>query len=142
MGERIALVATDEELRRCYPVMRELRPQLNEASFIARVQRQQASGYRLACLCAGGEVMALAGFRFGESLAWGRFLYVDDLVTRAAARSCGHGRRLLAWLHEQARLEGCEQLHLDSGVQREGAHRFYQREGMARAGYHFVTALD
>ena len=29
--------------------------------------------------------------RLGENLAWGRYLYVDDLVTLPAQRSLGHG---------------------------------------------------
>ena len=36
---------------------------------------------------------------------------------------------------------GCAQLHLDSGVQREKAHRFYFREGMGVNAYHFRIEL-
>ena len=85
---------------------------------------------------------AVAGFRILENLAWGRFLYVDDLVTRSDARSHGHGARLLRWLRRLARSEGCIELHLDSGVQRVDAHRFYEREGLRRSSYHFSMALD
>ena len=31
--------------------------------------------------------------------------------------------------------------HLDSGLQRRDAHRFYAREGMAASGYHFAVKL-
>ena len=31
--------------------------------------------------------------------------------------------------------------HLDSGTWREGAHRFYKREGMELTSYHFASAL-
>ena len=41
-----------------------------------------------------------AGFRVAECLAWGRFLYVDDLVTVGSARFRGCGQRLLDWLNE------------------------------------------
>ena len=34
--------------------------------------------------------------------------------------------------------ESCRQLHLDSGIQREETHRFYEREGISRAGFHFA----
>ncbi|WP_363928505.1 hypothetical protein [Thiobacillus sp. 0-1251] len=36
-------------------------------------------------------VVAVAGFRVGDNFAWGRFLYVDDLVTHPAHRSKGYG---------------------------------------------------
>ena len=84
----------------------------------------------------------MAGFRIGESLAWGRFLYIDDLVTLSSRRSRGFGAALLSWLVEFATKEGCDQLHLDSGIQRKDAHRFYEREGMQLAGYHFAKRVE
>jgi GNAT superfamily N-acetyltransferase len=78
----------------------------------------------------------------GENLAWGRFLYVDDLVTHPGHRSKGHGATLLSWLEERAALEGCDQMHLDSGIQRTEAHRFYEREGMTMTSLHFVARIS
>ncbi|WP_018954325.1 GNAT family N-acetyltransferase [Thioalkalivibrio sulfidiphilus] len=132
----------EADLVACYPVMHALRPRLDLEDFIARVRRQQAGGYRLAMLEADGQVVTVAGYRLGDNLAWGRFLYVDDLVTLESARSRGHGTRMLAWLRAEARREGCVQLHLDSGVQREDAHRFYLREGLQMTSLHFAERLD
>lgn len=135
----IRLAESDAEIIACYPVMRELRPHLVAGEFLSRVRRQQAAGYCLAFLEEQGEVRAVAGFRCGENLAWGRFLYVDDLVTASRCRCRGHGARLLAWLKARAVELGCAQLHLDSGVQRKDAHRFYEREGLRMASLHFVA---
>lgn len=66
---------------------------------------------------------------------------MDDLITLPAHRSKGFGSRLLAWLREFAAKEGCLQMHLDSGMQRKDAHRFYEREGMAVSGFHFVENI-
>jgi GNAT superfamily N-acetyltransferase len=81
------------------------------------------------------------GFRIVESLAYGRFLYVDDLVTAEDARSAGHGERMLDWLAGVGRDEECGSLQLDSGVQRHEAHRFYFRKGMNISSYHFSKPL-
>jgi hypothetical protein len=32
-------------------------------------------------------------------------------------------------------------VHLDSGVQRKDAHRFYEREGMKLASFHFSQVI-
>ena len=136
-----AITNTDEDIRACFPVMRELRPYLTEQEFLARVRRQQSTGYQLAFLRAETGVVAVAGFRINESLSWGRYLYVDDLVTLAEQRSQGHGAALLRWLRDRAVSEGCHQFHLDSGVQRVDAHRFYEREGLVRSCYHFSEIL-
>lgn len=129
---------TDEAVAGCFPVMQQLRPALSVEEFVDRVRRQQEAGYRLAYLQQNDAPVAVAGFRVLENLAWGRFLYVDDLVTTDDARSRGHGKRLFDWLLDEAKRLGCEQLHLDSGVQRFAAHRFYFRERMEITSYHFA----
>jgi GNAT superfamily N-acetyltransferase len=137
----ILIARTDAEIAACYPVMRELRPHIAQDQFLSRVRSQEGAGYRLAYIQDQTGVVAVAGFRIGENLAWGRFLYVDDLVTLPEHRSKGHGAELLSWLKEQAAKGGCEQMHLDSGIQRKEAHRFYEREGMSMASLHFVEKI-
>ena len=140
---RIAIATIPEEIRRCHSVMRELRPLFQEPEqFVERVLRQQNEGYQLAFLESEGEVCAVAGYRVLESLFSGKFLYVDDLVTRESDRSCGFGGELLDWLVEQARARGCENLELDSGVQRFDAHRFYFSKRMSISSYHFRIKID
>lgn len=131
---------TDSEILACYPAMRELRPHTAEDQFLSRVRNQAKTGYRLVFVEESDGVVAVAGFRVGENLAWGRFLYVDDLVTLPSRRSKGFGVSLLSWLREFAAKEGCVQMHLDSGIQRKDAHRFYEREGMSISSFHFVVA--
>lgn len=139
----IRLATTEDDLHRVWPVMQQLRPNLPDAAtFIATVQRmQRRHGYEIAMLDDHGEVVAVAGFRIDEMLFRGRYLYVDDLVTDAEARSSGHGKTLLDWLRARARADGCTQLALDSGNHRTDAHRFYQREGMEPFATHFVEVL-
>ena len=138
---QIDLAETDEDIRACFPVIRHLRDVEDATSFLRRVRSQQRSGYHLAALRDGAGPVAVAGFRFGENLAWGHHLYVDDLVTLPEARSRRYGAALLAWLVEFGRARGARQLHLDSGKQRTDAHRFYEREGLEASSLHFRRAL-
>ena len=137
----IHIATTDAEIAACYPVMQELRPHITADDFRSRVRKQQNSGYRLAYAEESKEVVAVAGFRISENLAWGRFLYVDDLVSLPGHRSKGIGTDLMSWLKEFAKRENCLELHLDSGIQRKDAHRFYEREGMSSAGFHFSEKI-
>ena len=141
MSEQIFLAKEDDEIQSCYPVMAELRPHVKPDEFISRVRRQmESAGYRLACLT-DGEVKAVAGFRISECLAWGKFLYVDDLVAQSDERSKGYGGALFDWLIEYAKGEDCDEFHLDSGVQRFAAHRFYLTKRMAIECHHFGLKL-
>ena len=139
---RVQIALTDLQIDECYPVMHELRPHLERAAFIDIVRDMQQDGYILVYLEGSDVVLGVAGFRIKRTLFCDKFLYVDDLVTSSAERSKGYGKLLLEWLKDRARTEGCAQLHLDSGVQREDAHRFYKQNGMQMGGYHFRVELE
>ncbi len=142
MPARIWVAHTAEEIARCLPVIRELRPHLDdEIAFIKRIQRQQRHGYRLAALEVGEQVRAVVGFRISESLARGRHIYVDDLVVSAADRSKGAGKRLFEWLLVEARDNSCTQIHLDSEVKHHDTHRFFLARKMEITSHHFALKL-
>ena len=138
----VAVAQSRKEIQRCYPVIAQLRPHLSESDFLECVERQAGESYRLAFVEDAGRVVSVAGFRLSNSLAWGKFLYVDDLVTDERERSKGYGEELLDWLIEHAKANGCDQFHLDSGVQRFGARRFYLRAGMDITCHHFGMKLN
>jgi GNAT superfamily N-acetyltransferase len=125
--------------------MRALRTDLvDEESFVRRVDElQRPQGYRLIGAFEEGAptASAVAGFRVAHGLAWGHYLYVDDLSTLPEARRRGLAGRLLDWLFEEARRLGCDQLHLDSGVglDRADAHRLYLNSGLVIAAHHFAA---
>lgn len=138
---RIDEVTERSAIASCFDVMVLLRAHLDRATFVETVITGQKDGYRLARGRQGEEVVAVAGFRIGANLAWGRFLYVDDLVTETGARSRGHGAAMLGWLEQEARARRCTSIQLDSGVQRFAAHRFYLRHGFELRSHHFSRQL-
>src|SRR2546423_5523201 len=93
------------DTRLAHGAMRARRPAYaREADFVERVDgTQRTEGYRLAAAFAPGreQAVAVAGFRTGHNLAWGHYLYVDDLSTVADARGQGHAGALLEWLPAQ-----------------------------------------
>ena len=136
------------ETARAFTAMHALRPHVGDAqAFVARVdQVQRLEGYRLVAVFdpdGARDASAVAGFRVGHNLAWGRYLYVDDLSTAPDARRRGYGAALLAWLDEEASRLGCDQLHLDSGVgaDRLDAHRLYLNQRMRITSFHFAKTL-
>ena len=141
MSSQIIIAKTDPQIRRCYPLVRELRPHVRANGFLERVRRQMTQGYRLIFLEVQGETRALAGYRISECLAWGKFLYVDDLITRGADRSRGYAGLLIDWLLAEAAKENCREFHLDSGVQRFAAHRFYLMKRLEITCHHFALTL-
>ena len=129
-------VETDDLIQACFPPLQLLRPHLQPDDFVARIRRQQDQGYRLLAVRDGETIQAVAGWRMLEYLAWGKVLYVDDLVTLPGARKHGYGGLLLDRLIAYAREQRCDAVHLDTGYQRYDAHRLYLNKGFVFASHH------
>ncbi|MBN8429360.1 GNAT family N-acetyltransferase [Microbulbifer salipaludis] len=138
----IQLLESDEELDKVARVLLQLRPKYDLDSLKTQIKLQRESGYNLAYVTCGHSVLSVAGFVVGQKLAWGKHVYVDDLVTDERHRSSGAGALLVDWIKQYAKEIGCSQVHLDSGVQRFQAHRFYLREKFNIESHHFsITGL-
>lgn len=135
---------SDAELKSLYVVLHQLRPQYTSAEALLAVllPAVRHEGLRVLACYDEGSVVAVLTFRVQTMLSRGRVAYVDDLVTAEHARSRGYGKALLDHLIALARQLGLAAIHLDSGVQRFDAHRFYLRERFAIRCHHFQRLLD
>lgn len=140
--EVVDLAPNDPRLPDAWEVMAELRPHREPSDMDAIYEESHPLGYRVTAAFRDGRCRAVAGWRIGVNMHLGRNLYVEDLVTSDADRSAGFGALLMDHLRTVARDAGCAALHLDSGVQRHGAHRFYLREGMHISSHHFLEHLE
>lgn len=121
-------------------VHRQLRPHL-PSDYVARMKEVFANGGEMAVAIDGSEVAGLAVFRVLEKTFTGRELYCDDLVTDEKRRSTGIGHALIRYMEKVGRERGCDALALDSGTQRQQAHKFYFREVMPITSFHFTKKL-
>lgn len=141
MDKNLFLATTDAEINACFDAFKALRPHIDPNDFLSQVRRQQLQSYHILALALEGRVASVAGFRFGEFLAWGRVLYIDDLSTLPEYRGRGFAGLLMDWLIDRAKAEGCHALHLDSGYARHAAHRLYLNKGLRMTSHHFALVL-
>jgi GNAT superfamily N-acetyltransferase len=121
-------------------VHRQLRPQVRQP-YRETMARVFEGGARMIVVVYAGEVAGAAVFRVHENTSVGLRLYVDDLVVDQDARSRGIGRAMLNWLEDEGRRCGCRVVDLDSGTQRERAHRFYFHAGYMIKTFGFKKTL-
>ncbi|MHB1543359.1 MAG: GNAT family N-acetyltransferase [Gammaproteobacteria bacterium] len=115
-----------------YPIIRELRTELDQATFEARwLYQSQFFQYRLIAAWIGEQVTAVMGLRPVATLSRGRFLHIDDLVVHPQFRRKGIGRALLHWAEADARQAGIGSVYLDS---RADALEFYRQLGYIAHG--------
>ena len=135
-------VDTEAEVKVCYELMRQLRPQLASAQdFVERWRRQATEGYRLLAIWQQSKPVAIAGYRVQNSLMHGKHLYVDDLVTEETHRSRGFGSVLMERLTAEGRTCGCGKLVLDTALANTLAHRFYYRQGLLATALRFNVPI-
>jgi GNAT superfamily N-acetyltransferase len=125
-------LVTDADVASARELMCLLRPHLRPETFVATVTLQRADGYRL---YAGynPELACLAGVREARTLARGKHLFVDDLVTADTLRGQGVGTAMLRWLARLAAEKHLSRIYLDS---RDSAIGFYRK-----AGFTFLTSV-
>lgn len=132
---------TASQIQKCFAVMQELRPYLEESTFVERITRMNGFGYRLIYIENNeGIAVAASGFRFTELLHWGKAIYIDDLSTMKSERTKGLASQLLDHIHVLAKENNCGQVHLDSGcnADRYNAHRLYLNKGYNITSHHFT----
>jgi GNAT superfamily N-acetyltransferase len=127
-----------EDIQRCWPVFHELRPHLTEAEYMRRWQAQREEGYRIVFIEFDDIVVAAAGFRLMNTMAWGKILYLDDLIALPTQQGRGWGSALLRWLQAEAQARQCDAVHLDTGYHRYAAHKAYLRHGFELNCHHLA----
>ncbi len=133
----VFLAQSEQEIIEASRVLNELRPQYSADELVNTVKLQMVQGYRLVSCTENDACLGAMGFVMGHKLAWKKHIYIDDLVVTEKSRSKGAGGAMLNWIMAYAREKGCEQIHLDSGVQRFAAHKFYLKNGFRIASHHF-----
>lgn len=134
-------IGAPDWFRKAEAVHRQLRTSL-PPGYEAKMKRVFAGGARMCVAVDDKDVAGVAVYRVYENTWTGKQIYVDDLVTDEKRRSAGVGRALLGYLEGKARAAGCDYLSLDSGAQRQQAHKFYFREGMVITSFHFGKKLE
>lgn len=143
---QVKTINSSEEVSQCFDAFLELRPHLNnKQSFTEQVLGQQKDGYQITAISenifGNDEIVACIGFRFMTTLAWGKIIYIDDLITKEKCRGKGYGHALLDYSVDIARKHACNQIHLDTGYGRHAAHKVYLNHGFEFTYHHLALVL-
>ena len=134
-------LSTTKEISESFEVMRELRTHLDKEEFLSLYEIMKKEGYRIFGLFDNGILYSVAGVIILTNFYNFRHLYVYDLVTRETGRSKGYGKKMMEYLEKFAADNQCVTVALESGLQREDAHRFYDREKYDRKSFAFAKNL-
>jgi len=142
---KIEFANTDEQLLKCRAAVLELRPHIGLDAYLEKASLLLSEGAKMIYVDEPGatDSPAIAVFRINYYFYRGKNLYVDDLICLPQQRGKGYAGALLDFMIDYAKQQGCENVHLDSGYQKEryNAHRLYLNKGFHLASHHFVLDL-
>lgn len=89
-----------------------------------------------------GQIVAVLSVHFIPQLAVaGDFARISYFCVDGSMRSKGIGRILEQHCEQLARARGCDRIEVHSHSRREGAHRFYARQGYRESPKYFIKML-
>jgi len=132
---------TLKELEPIYDVLGQLRKELSYKEFEDLIYDMRHMEYKMIGLLERGELITYAGVAVQTNLYHKRHLYVYDLVTDEAHRGKGYAKEMLAYLVDYAKTAMCENIVLSSGFSKEGAHKFYEKNGFEKKSFVFLKVL-
>lgn len=124
--ESIFELTTTKQWLEAFPIMKQLRTDLTEETYIELLQDMSKDGYKLYAMYVENEIVSLAGLSWRINFYNKHHIFIYDLVTDVSQRSFGYGEKLLQYIHDWANENGAEYVALESGLQRFDAHRFYE----------------
>lgn len=143
MSNTIKELATEAEWLEAFPVMHELRTNLDERTYSQLLRQMRQEGYRMFALYSGARIAAIAGVVILTNFYYGRHVWIYDLATHTPLRSKGYGQELLSFIQNWAKENGCQVVALSSGSERVDAHRFYESKmGYEKPSYVFKKVLS
>ncbi|WP_255452172.1 GNAT family N-acetyltransferase [Sporosarcina sp. ANT_H38] len=126
--EKILELTTTVQWKEAFLIMKQLRLDLVEETYLDLLSEMKIDGYRLFAFFSENTIVAVAGLSLRVNFYNKRHVFIYDLVTDASHRSLGYGERLLTYIHKWSKDNGAEYVALESGIQRTDAHRFYEEK--------------
>lgn len=131
----------EKEILNTYPLLSQLYEELTYEQYEHYIRELLPLGYRRIVVEEDGHYIASAGLLEGVHFRFGKYMYINDLVTDIQHRGKGVGKALVHWVEHNAMARECKNLKLASNVNRHDAHRFYVSDNFVVHGYYFVKKI-
>lgn len=132
---------TIPEMLQHIAVIRELGPKTTEEWYKQMLSEMHPLGYGQVAIFENDKCIGISGYWINTKLYSGKYLEMDNVVVLPEYRSKGIGKLLSDWCINKAKENNCKNVMLDAYLENEKAHKFYEREGFTKRGYHFIKSI-
>ena len=122
-------------------IIQQLQTSLTLEEYKQLLPEMLSKGYGQVAVFDNDKCIGISGYWINAKLYSGKYLEMDNVIIDEHYRSKGIGKLLCDWCYTKAKANNCKTVMLDAYVENEKAHRFYEREGFIKRGYHFLKRM-
>jgi len=136
------ILIDSDEMMACYDLIKQLNPKLNQAEYAHMLIEMTTNKYKQLIAIQNDIIIGVCGFWINTKIYTGKYIELDNVVVDTQIRNQNIGEQLCLKLLEIAEKEQCKVAMLDAYLENEAAHRFYERLGYRKKGFHFIKKLN
>ena len=138
MGDNITIkLIPSAEISSVIPLLCILNTTISERVIQERLGEMVGQGYKCVGAFSENNLIGICGLWILTKYYVGKHIEPDNMVILPEYRSMGLGARLMAWVYEYAKSQGCVASELNCYLSNEKGHAFWEREGYKKIAYHF-----
>ncbi len=141
MVTEIKLIAKDQ-LISIIPLIKQLNSTHSDTMLKTRLEEMVAQGYQCAGLYGNNQLVGICGMWIMTKFYVGKHIEPDNVFILPKYRQLGLGKKLLDWVYEYGKSQGCVASELNCYVSNETGNAFWEQEGYAKIGYHYQKSLE
>ena len=127
-----------EKIVEILPLLKELNTNTPENVLKERLLEMTTQHYECVGVYLNHELVGISGLWFLTRHYCGKTVEPDHVVIGKNHRNKGLGKKLFEWIDNYAQSIGYEATELNTYIENEKSHRFYENEGYKKLGFHYV----
>lgn len=131
-----------KEMATILPIFSTINPSLSESTLTETIDEMTSQGYQCAVARHNGLCIGIIGFWIQTKFYVGRHIEYDNFFVRPNYRGMGAGRRLLEFVNEYAKKQGCIAAELTCDINAHNTKRFWEDQGFLKLGTRFQQRFD
>lgn len=120
------------------PLLRELNTNTDENILKERLLDMITQHYECVGVFLNDELVGICGLWFLTRHYCGKTVEPDHVIIDKNHRNKGLGKKLFEWISNYAQSIGYEASELNTYIENDKSHRFYENEGYKKLGYHYI----
>jgi GNAT superfamily N-acetyltransferase len=116
-------------------------PSITEPLLLKRFKEMVTQNYECIGVYDAEKLVGVSGLWFCTRHYSGRSVELDHVFIEDAYRNKGLGSKFVNWIQRYVKSKGYEAIELNAYIANEPSHKFYERDGFQKLGYHFVKEI-